>query len=372
MLNQAILDEYKVVRRTPNTDVFCHAPFTSLYFEQSGHGTVCCYNRTHILGTYPKDPIREMWFGQKAEELRKNMKSNHLPAGCELCHSQFISKNFGGLLARQFDSLADVQYPDDEAAFTAMPKVIGFEISNQCNLECTMCTGYFSSLIRKNREQLPPLPYPYDDAFVTQLEPFIPHLRQAKFLGGEPFLIKTYSQIWDLIAELNPEIDVSITTNGTVLNNKVRDVLDKLKVNIIVSIDSLEKENFEHIRINAKFDSVMEHCRFFMDYAKRKKTSLTLAFCPMQQNWKELPRVLEFCNAEEIDVYFNTVSWPPEASLATMNDDELNKVVQHVRSATLTGDTELRHRNNSKYSDLLLQILSYQRNPDSRIFPTSA
>jgi MoaA/NifB/PqqE/SkfB family radical SAM enzyme len=76
-----------------------------------------------------------------------------------------------------------------------MPKVMEFELSNECNLECVMCNGSFSSSIRKNREKLPPIISPYNDDFVNELDAFIPHLTDAKFLGGEPFMIEIYLKI---------------------------------------------------------------------------------------------------------------------------------------------------------------------------------
>src|SRR6185295_19977224 len=106
--------------------------------------------------------------------------------------SQFESANFAGLRARSFDDLSEDRYALADGVPFAYPKLMEFEISNVCNLECTMCTGFFSSSIRHNREHLPPIKTPYDDAFVRQLEPFVPHLKAARFLGGEPFLIRTY------------------------------------------------------------------------------------------------------------------------------------------------------------------------------------
>jgi MoaA/NifB/PqqE/SkfB family radical SAM enzyme len=79
------------------------------------------------------------------------------------------------------------------------PRVMEFELSNECNLECVMCNGYFSSSIRKNREKLPASVSPYNDQFVDELDQFIPHLTDAKFLGGEPFMIDIYLKIWERI-----------------------------------------------------------------------------------------------------------------------------------------------------------------------------
>jgi MoaA/NifB/PqqE/SkfB family radical SAM enzyme len=365
MLDQQILSEYNKIRKTENKEIFCHAPFTNMNFEQNGNVTVCCYNRKHILGTYPKASLNDMWYGEKADQLRRYMKSNVLPKGCEICNMQFQSKNFGGLRANAFDSLAEKMYPESEGRLISMPKMLEFEISNICNLECTMCNGFFSSLIRRNRENLPPLNSPYDEFFVKQLEPFIPHLKEAKFLGGEPFLIKTYYQIWNLIIQLNPNIKVSITTNGTILNDRIKHILEKMNTDIIISIDSLEKENYERIRINAKFDLVMGILRYFRDYVTRKRTTLSIATCPMQQNWKEMPYFLRFCNEQGIYLYFNTVTWPEDHSLETMSQDELSKIVKFLRPVILIENTDVHRYNNSNYRDLIRQI-SYWRDNSSK------
>ena len=327
-------------------------------FEQNGNVTVCCYNRRNVLGRYPYDTLEKVWYGREAMELRRHMKSMDLPKGCEICYAQFESRNFSGLHAQLYDHLAEEQYPERDGRFLPMPKVMEFEISNVCNLECSMCSGYWSSAIRANREKLPPLKSPYDEDFVKQLEAFIPHLQEAKFLGGEPFLIKTYYQIWDLIIRLNPGITVSITTNGTILNARIKEILEQLRVRIVMSIDSLDEENYERIRVNAKFEQVMENFHYFRDYARRKNTGITIAVCPMQSNWREIPRLLDFCNEHDVYLYFNTVLRPKEASLMLMKPDELLTVVNYLRSAKLTDETEIQVHNNIGYLGLINQIAS--------------
>ena len=120
-----------------------------------------------------------------------------------------------------------------------------FEMSNQCNLECIMCNGYVSSSIRQNRDKLPPVHSPYDEKFVTQLRPFIPHLREAKFFGGEPFLIPLYFKMWDAMMEINPSINIFVITNGTVLTDKVKTLLSLGNFELAVSIDSIRKDRYE-------------------------------------------------------------------------------------------------------------------------------
>jgi len=362
MLDKEILRDYNRYRKTRNKQIFCHAPFTSLNFEQNGNATVCCYNRKHILGTYPRDTIRDMWFGESAEQLRNFMKKNHLPLGCELCYDQFQSRNFAGLRANSYDSFADLVYFEKKGRFFSMPKVMEFEISNVCNLECTMCNGYFSSSIRRNREKLDPLVNPYDDSFVDQLKAFIPYLVEARFLGGEPFLINIYYDIWDLISKLKPDTQIRITTNGTILNDRVKNLLEKINVNIIVSIDSLEEENYERIRANAKFKKLMANFSYFKDYTIRKDTGLCVTVCPMQQNWHELPNFLRFCNERNIYLYFNTVTYPPEATLQTLGFEELCKIVDYLKSFHSYEKNLVEKSNNSQYRDVVNQISFYRDN----------
>ena len=235
-----------------------------------------------------------------------------------------------------------------------------FETSNVCNLECTMCKGYYSSAIRKNREHLPPLENPYDDKFVRQLEPYIPHLTEAHFLGGEPFLIESYYRIWDLIARSNPDIAVTIVTNGTILNDKVKHAIERLKATINVSIDALDPANYERIRVNAKFDKVMENFRFFRSYVARKNTGMTINVCPMQQNWRELPHFLEFCNGHDVGLFFNTVYYPEEQALGYLEPQELQNIIAYLEEAPILAETPTQLRNKANYLDLIHQIASFR------------
>lgn len=360
MLDPQILSDYNQFRQTKNKAIFCHAPFTSINFEQNGNASVCCYSRRHVLGTYPTDSIDDIWFGKKADQLRSMMRRNALPGACDICLDQFSSRNFGGIRARFYDHLAATSYPESDGRFEAYPRVLEFETSNVCNLECVMCKGYFSSAIRKNREHLPALEDPYDDDFVRQLEPYIPHLTDARFLGGEPFLIKAYYRIWDLIARLNPDIEVSVQTNGTILNDMVKQAIEPLKAAINISVDALDPANYERIRVNAKFDTLMENFRFFRDYVERKNTTMAFSVCPMQQNWRELPHFLEFCNGHGIFLFFNTVYYPDEHSLSCLAAEELEQVIAFMQDVPMPSETTIQRSNSANYLGLISQIASFR------------
>jgi MoaA/NifB/PqqE/SkfB family radical SAM enzyme len=331
-----VVASYNDVRTCRDKRSLCHAPRYSMYFGRDGLVSACCYSRRNALGRYPDQSIAEIWFGNKRKELRGQMRRNILPAGCEICADQLRAGNFKGLLAAQFDSLASkdtfatqlkslVQRPAD------YPSRMEFELSNKCNLECSMCNGFFSSSIRSNREGLPAMPQVYDAQFVAQLRPFVPHMTDAKFLGGEPFLVDLYYEIWELFIENNPTCNISITTNATVYTEKVKRVLEKLNCQIVVSLDSLTKDTYESIRKNAVFSRTLSNLEAFTSINRGKGKRLTLAICPMVSNWQELPEILSFANSRGMRVFFNTVISPKSLSLKYLTSKKQGEIIAFLR-----------------------------------------
>ena len=321
-LHKKVLEQYAETRSGTFKNIVCHAPFVSLNFEQNGNVRACCYNNKDILGTWPSQSLSEIWYGEKAIQLRGHIRNNDLGSGCTECGNMIIAGNHQGVRAKFFDEYAPnnlssrIHYFRNKLnGHINYPKVLEFELSNECNLECVMCNGYFSSSIRKNREGLPPINSPYNDQFVDELEAFIPHITDAKFLGGEPFMIKIYLKIWERILKINPAVRIHITTNGTLLTQRVKDLLAGLKAGIIVSLDSLNEETYKKIRVNGNFQKVQENIEFLLDYTKKKGTFMSIAACPITYNWKELPALLTYCLDKNITLYFNAVFSPASVSL---------------------------------------------------------
>ena len=334
--------------------LLCYAPFKNIYFGMDGSAGACCYNRTQSFGKFPKKSIGEMWFGEKANLLRDYVKCNDLSLGCEGCKYLLEAKNYTGVQAMYFD-----HYPLNRNNY---PSVMQFELSNDCNLECTMCSGEFSSSIRKNREKLPALHSVYNDGFIEQLKEFIPHLSYAKFYGGEPFLIDNYYKIWDLMGELNPNITVEIQTNGSIMNNKVRKVLNNLKCNINISIDSLQKETYETIRANANYEKVMQNISAFLSFRRTRGTKITFSMCPMRTNWKELPDFVDYANANHANLFFHMVWKPEHLALWNLDSDSLRNILSALSKWSHPNNTALEKKNQRQYINYLQLIEKWLAN----------
>ncbi len=354
------INNYNTSREKLNTDFICHAPFTNMYFNVHGDCAPCWL--TFIdPDSYPNKSIREIWFGEKYQSLKNHLLNYDLTHKCNVCLKNLQGGNYTSVLAKAYDINPIQQYPS----------MMELEIENTCNLECVMCIGELSSAIRKNREKLPPLKSPYDETFVEQLEEFIPHLKELRFNGGEPFLINTVFRIFEKVEKLNPKLKIVIATNGTVWNYKVREWLQKLNIHINFSLDSLTPEIYEAIRVNAHFDRVMEHFLHFRKYCFENKRTMCLMVNPMRNNWHEMPEFIRFANKHTINIWFNTIHRPIDWSIWALPFSELKKIYHQLDKEEFLADDRkgsMSAYNIAIYNNLVqVQIKNWMRESEVRL-----
>ncbi|MBS1593786.1 MAG: radical SAM protein [Bacteroidetes bacterium] len=363
-LSKETIAEYNIARGKPTSGHICHAPFTNMYFNVHGDCAPCWLTFLDP-DSYPQKSVRDIWFGERYQSLRRHLLDYDLRHKCNTCLKNLQGGNYTSVLARAYDINPVQDYPS----------MLELELENTCNLECVMCIGELSSAIRKNREKLPALKSPYDQAFVDQLEEFIPHLRELRFNGGEPFLINWVYRIFEKVEKLNPSLKIVVATNGTVVNYKVKEWLDKLNIHINFSLDSLTPEIYEGIRVNAHYDRVMENFRFFHEYTRTHRRTMCLMVNPMRNNWHEMPEFIRFVNKHNINIWFNTIQRPEELSIWALPYDELRRVYHTLSSVVYTPEersSPISGYNISIYNNLVkVQIKNWLEEAEGRTAPVT-
>lgn len=307
----------------------CYAPFVSLYFNTIGEVNACCRNQTYSLGNVARNRLDEIWNGPAINLMRDALESYQFGEGCEFCEWMIAARDYEGAITHLFE---DFEVPERRPRW---PKGMEFAISNTCNYECIQCCGDWSSLIRTKREGLPALAQVYSDQFFDDLRRYLPHLTQAKFYGGEPFLARENFRIWDMMIEDGLHPSCHALTNGSQWNEKVERVLSNLTFSIGVSIDGITKKTFEAIRVNGNFERVMENMTRFRDYSRRVGTQMMVSFSLMPQNWFELGDMLLHCEEMGYEINVIRVIDPPKFSLFNLPATELQSIVaQMERQAT--------------------------------------
>ncbi len=348
-----LVREYNKTRALGPKRLICYLPFNSVHFCSGGRALACIYNQKVLFGHYPEQSVREIWFGETGKKLRDYMEHNDLSWGCQHCEYFLINRAFTGLKAQAFDKYATYRHGQ-------YPRVMEFDLTNTCNLECIMCNGMVSSAIRRNRDKLPPLPNPYDKAFVEQLEEFIPHLKEAKFYGGEPFLIDIYYDIWDTMLDINPAIEFFVMTNGTILSERVKSRLERGRFRLGVSIDGATKETYEMIRRGAVYEHVMKNLEYFNDYSRRQNVRLVISTTLMRVNWQEVPGMIDLCNRMGATTYLSYLKRPAHLALWNLEPEKLQEIYDRLSGFECPDSDEAQRFNKRCYQDFLNQLLYWK------------
>ncbi len=311
--------KYEGLRKSADRTHLCNAPVTNLYFRTDGLAVPCWLQiGDGVTNKWsPENSISDIWQSRYLGELRADLAAGDLKGMCWLCKDCIDQGTRPLALAYE-----DVE-PNPGYEYPAM---LELELSNQCNLECVMCQGSLSHLIRRNREQLPALPLVYDQRFVQELREFIPNLQELRFNGGEPLTQQIVFDICEQVYELHPQLRITVATNGTVLNDRVRSHLERGNFHINISIDSLRKDRYEAIRVRADFDALMEHFEYFKDYCQARDRIISVMINPMRSNWDEMGEINEWALSHNVRCWYNVVRYPLHSALWNLPSDELEGI----------------------------------------------
>lgn len=353
------IKEYKKLKS--DQDKFCNAPFTTITFTQGGFILPCYYNKQVSFGKYHTNiDYNDLWHNQAFKNLRKKIDCNNLDFGCQYCKTELLKHNYHTVFAGRYDYLS--QYVANNH-----PSALHFQISNQCNFKCIMCMGENSSSVRKDIEKQDNYNMVYDSSFPKSLIPLLANIKELSFAGGEPFLIKQYDEIINIARSINPNINYSFATNASLFTQKDFDFFSSENVGLTISYESTNKEIFESIRRNSKFETVHNNLLKVNTILKDKGKTLTVKVCPLIQNIYDIPNTFNFLNSLDINIIFNTVIFPPKTSLWILSSKELARIVAALSSAEIPAPQNSTQSTNVKtYNGLINQIEHWKEEATER------
>lgn len=339
---------YNEGRKKEKRSAFCWAPFTSVRFHRNGCVQVCCHHIEYI--SLQNQTLKEIWFGSELKTLRQQMKKYAPPPACNFCASNYMAGNFNNVNALAYD-----EYEVPESGY---PVFMDFSLSNTCNLNCVMCDASLSSGVQKAKKITSGRKeFIYNDAFLAQLDEFIPHLKRTIFTGGEPFMIDFYFKLWDRILNVNRNTEIYVTTNGTIYNQKTERLLNRGKFNITVSVDSFEKETYEKIRAGAQYEKTLDNIKTFAAYCKHAGTQFTVIVCPMQLNRNEIPDIVKRCNENNWYFTYNVLRKPFQLALWSLDYNTLDNYVGYLKAQTFPPKSNDIHESNEKKYQAYIHLM---------------
>lgn len=168
------------------------------------------------------------------------------------------------------------------------PVIAQIEPTSECNLRCEMCVRDkigipIGAMSFKNFKKILK---ELDSLFKIHLSG-----QGELFLNPEWFEIIKYAN--------SRGITVFFTTNGTLLNKEIIEKICKLDIGEIgVSIDSVNKENYEEIRKGANFEMVCENVTSLVSELKKKrrKTIVSTSAVILKKNVEEIPEFVKLAD----------------------------------------------------------------------------
>jgi MoaA/NifB/PqqE/SkfB family radical SAM enzyme len=333
---------------------FCAAPWVEAVLYHNGSVLTCCNNFT-IFGNWREELLQECWLNKSFQNFRKYIADGNFPdENCKICYDNGRVHHLHGMLIRPFTQYKNTVFEflgkelseisKIEAQFnlkrfnaesnkvfeqyfstintieselsiqqtdiiTAVKKLVVIgriakaylegdltppivaplrqpQLISKCNARCIQCPGLYSgeilyspALNKSDEEQL----FAHEDDIID----FV-------MMGSEFLLYKEWKRIADNL--VSQGVKLSLSTNGILLTpSNIRYLIDNNILHYLnISMDGATKETLETIRVNVKFEKLIENIRFLFHYAHEKQSSFTVSFTfvIMKRNYRELPELI--------------------------------------------------------------------------------
>ncbi len=251
----------------------CMLPVSSIAIHATGKMVRCHMSETE-MGDVNNGSILKQWDNQAFQDLRKGQRAGEWVPGCQNCKT----KESRGVTSKRIhwqnldvidDRWEDIDWDNNLTGNKLVHLDIAF--NNLCNFKCRMCSSAYSNAWLGDEEKLKKRgigaggagsPYVRTSSLfdrtkhtlsTEQLQELVDNgkdLRRVEILGGEPFLVPQFMEFLSMLraAGLDKQIELMITTNGSVITEKHLEALEGFKyVNINLSLDA-SGDLFSYIR----------------------------------------------------------------------------------------------------------------------------
>lgn len=216
--------------------------------------------------------------------------------------------------------LNELEIAQEKTILESKPRIMLVMLTNKCNLRCPMC----ATIHQGNHWNI-------SDKFKKYILDNLENLELVTWQGGEVFLYKEFKNLF-LKATENKYLKQIIITNGLLINEEWANLIVKANhLDLTISIDSIEKQIYEKLRVGAKFEQLLlnlENIRI----ARIKNNSnitVTVRTTISDENIYTLDKIVDFA----VKYNINVLIWSPlimeenrQYSLKNKNNDELLKL----------------------------------------------
>jgi radical SAM protein with 4Fe4S-binding SPASM domain len=287
-----------------HSPTFCSAPWTSLNIDQTGR-VMPCMHSVYELGNIKHTPIQQILLDGKIKNLKQTIARGQWHEACVMCKRLEDTTGASGRTGRLVDQETLTAIDNDLDFFKLQHLVVNW--SNLCNLACVYCNNETSTAWQSiNKIPIDHAKNEHQD--LIELVKTQGHDIQGLSLGGgEPLLQKGLVEFLDYLDPL--KVRVMVTTNLS-MDINTNSVYQKLKdwpqVTWMISFDNANKDKFEYVRHNAKWEQFVKNIRQMKADGEQVKAHPAYSiYCA----W-DLMEYYDFCAAENLEIYWCELNHP--------------------------------------------------------------
>jgi cyclic pyranopterin phosphate synthase len=169
-------------------------------------------------------------------------------------------------------------------------------ITDRCNLRCLYCRPQSEWKFLPHEQILT-----FEEMFELVDVAQVAGIEKVRLTGGEPFARRGFIPFVGRLHAKYPNLDLRITTNGTMLEGRITELKDAGVSCLNISLDTLERRKFQEITRMDAYDSVRAGIDACLQAGLRVKVNVVAL---KGINDDELPAFVDFARANGIDVRF--------------------------------------------------------------------
>lgn len=215
--------------------------------------------------------------------------------------------------------------------FNRVHNYLRISLTERCNLRCTYCMPEEGIVLRDRSE------FMTQEETISLAKTFVDlGVTKIRLTGGEPLIKKNFKEILANLALL--PVELSMTTNGILLDHYFDDLKNAGLQNLNISLDSLQKERNTAISRRDYFDRVFKNILESVELGFRVKINCVLM---KNKNDDEIIDFTELTRDMPLDIRFiefmpfdgNHWDWSKTVSFATI----IEKIESYYGKQNVTG-----------------------------------
>jgi len=243
---------------------FCVLPWYGVYIQPDGEVRNCAITHQPI-GNINQGSLENILHNDLNAAIKRDMLEGLKHRRCSNCynleanqknHFDQISNRIWYIKIIKKDNLDFYDRPENHKL-----RILDLRWNNTCNFACVYCGPDLSSQWAVELNMPQKINKDAFDQSLSYINSKLHEVEHVYLAGGEPLLIKENISLLNKIYEINPNVDIRINTNLSVINNTTYDLLKKFKnVHWTISVDSIEKE-FEYVRYGGSWDIFVKNLK---------------------------------------------------------------------------------------------------------------